>query len=428
MNGSNKSKLVLLTIFFIMMSDVVFAQSSVNSPYTRYGYGLLSDKATTAQRGMGGIGYGVRNPQFINTVNPASFSALDSLTFMFDLGVMGQSAWFKDGLNTERKNNANIEYLAMQFLLGRRLGFGVGLEPVSFVGYSYGDTTRLAEDDMLNNTSQGTGGLSQVYGTLSYDFFNKVSLGVKLSYLYGDIAHSNQVSFTSATLTNPYNIYWNDTLRASGLTYEFGLQYHQPIGKYKMLTIGGIYSPLTRFGGKIMQATMRTDPSTGTVMSNEYYVTRDSVFELPASYGLGFTYNEYNKLTLGADVLYQNWSGAKYYDQTDAFNNRLKVTLGGELIPNATSNKFLNRVRYRAGLYYANSYLKVEDSGYKEYGISIGLGIPTTTVYERTSYVNFAFNYSLVRPDVKTLIKEQYIKLTLSYTFNESWFFKRKVQ
>jgi hypothetical protein len=415
-------KSVLLAIIVLIMPCFVLAQNSTNSPYTRYGYGILSDKATAAQRGMGGIGYGLRNSQIINTTNPAAFSNVDSMTFMFDLGLTGQYAWFEDGLNKEDKMNGNIEYIAMQFPLIKKMGMGIGLEPVSAVGYNYFDTIRLpVGNDRVNYIYQGTGGLSRVYGALSYDFFNRVALGVKVSYLFGDITHTSVASFNSE---NNYNTNWIDSLRSSGLTYDFGIQYHQSIGKYKTLTIGGTYSPKTSFGGKVSQTVVRSSAS-GAAMSMEYYATNDSVFELPESIGLGFSYNNLGRLTVGADVLYQKWADAKFYDQTNTLNNRLKINAGGEYIPNYTSNKYFNRVRYRAGLYYTNSYLKVKDSGYKEYGVNVGFGLPMT---DRRSFINLAVEYSLLRPDISTLIKEQYFKLTLSYTFNESWFFKRKVQ
>ena len=44
---------------------MAFAQNgmspSTNSPYTRYGFGLLSDQGFGNNKAMGGIGYGLRN-------------------------------------------------------------------------------------------------------------------------------------------------------------------------------------------------------------------------------------------------------------------------------------------------------------------------------------------------------------------------------
>ena len=423
------NKIVFLGVILCIIPCVVFAQNSTNSPYTRYGYGILADKSFISQRGMGGIGYGLRNSQMINPMNPASFSSIDSLTFMFDLGITGQVSWLKDGLDKERKINGNLEYIAFQFPIAKKLGIGLGFEPVSYVGYNYADTTRLpVENDLVQNVYTGNGGLNRVYGALSYDFFNRISVGVKFSYLFGDITHNKLVTFSSI---NNYNTTWTDTIRSTGFLYDIGLQYHMPVGKFKTITVGAVYSPKTRYAAKVMTGIIRSDPTYGTIMGDLINtVSTDSVFELPETYSLGFTYNYLGKFTIGADVLYQKWASAKYFNQTDVFNNRLKLNAGSEYIPNRTSNNILNRIHYRGGLYYTNSYLKIYNSKYNEYGVNLGLGIPIQDqrMQDRRSFLNLAFEYSLLQPEANLPISERYFKVSFSYTFNELWFFKRKVQ
>ena len=406
----------------IIIPNVAFTQNNTNSPYTRYGYGSLADNAFASQRAMGGIGYGLRNSSMINPMNPASYSGVDSMTFMMDVGVMAQYSWFQDVINKERRLNGNLEYVALQFPLLKRMGLGVGLEPVSYVGYHYGTTEQLS---LINGNAQmeyiGNGGLSKVYGALSYELFKRLSVGVKVAYLFGDIMH-NKIGYIADQTS--YNINWVDTLRTSGLTYDFGLQYSQPLGKYKTLVVGLVYTPKTKVQGGIKQGILSLS-SSGAIVSSQNYTTNDSVFEMPESYGFGFTFNKLYHYTFGGDVLYQRWADAKFYDQTNALNNSLKFNIGGEYIPNLMTNNYLNRIRYRAGLTYTNSYVKINDSGYKEYGASIGLGLP---IVDRRSFINLAFEYSIVQPEINTFVKEQYFKLTLSYTFNESWFFKQRLQ
>lgn len=42
------------------ISISAFAQSGTNSPYSQYGFGVLSDQTSGFNRGMNGLGYGVR--------------------------------------------------------------------------------------------------------------------------------------------------------------------------------------------------------------------------------------------------------------------------------------------------------------------------------------------------------------------------------
>ena len=54
----NKVGLICLLLFSQICT---FAQNNTNSPYTRYGLGLLADRSFGAGRAMGGIGYGCRS-------------------------------------------------------------------------------------------------------------------------------------------------------------------------------------------------------------------------------------------------------------------------------------------------------------------------------------------------------------------------------
>jgi len=416
---------VIFISFFLLFSFVVFSQSdNTNSPYTRYGYGVLADQTFASQRGMGGIGYGLRNSQMINPLNPASFSAVDSMTFMLDFGLKGQAALMNDGVfGKSQRYNAGFEYLAIQIPLTKRLGMGIGIEPVSFVGYQYG----YQSDDTLK-AFNGSGGLSKVYSTLSYNLFDRLSLGVNVGYMFGHIVHNGTVSFSTP---NTYVTVYPDSLILSGLTYEAGLQYIHKLNKNSELVFGAVYSPKITMNARAKKNAAVYDPGTGQTMNDSvYYNTRDSVFQMPETYGAGITYRKKDKLTLGTDFQYQKWAAAKFFDQTGNLVNRMKINAGGEYIPNVRGNNLFSRVRYRAGGYFANSYIVANtydggSSKYNEYGLSVGLGIP---MLDRRSFVNVAFEYSRLVPEKPISMSEQYFKLTLSYTFNELWFFKRKLQ
>lgn len=62
--------------------------------------------------------------------------------------------------------------------------------------------------------------------------------------------------------------------------------------------------------------------------------------------------------------------------------------------------------------------------GYKEYGASLGLGLP---LIDNRSIVNVSFEYVKVKPEHVSMIDEQYFRVTVNYTFNERWFFKFKL-
>ncbi|MDR1764324.1 MAG: hypothetical protein LBR64_10325 [Dysgonamonadaceae bacterium] len=415
----SKVKTVAFIVTFVLSTIIINAQNYSDSPYSMYGYGKLADKAFAAQRGMGGIGYGFRDNHYINPMNPASFSKVDSLTFMFDMGLTGNYATFKDKTGSASDWNGNVDYMAFQFRLLRGLGIGVGLEPFSYVGYSYNDNTYTQSSTETDSVYvyrnfSGTGGLSKVYGALSYNFFDRLALGVKVSYMFGD-----NVKLKTITPAIGYSSVYADTLRSSGITYDFGLQYVQPLGSRQTLVVGAVFSPKQEINTRIATSELR-----GSVYDKNY-TTTDSIFEIPMSIGIGATYNKLNKTTLGIDALYEKWADARFYNVTGALADRLKISLGGEYIPDANSGKLFSRIRYRAGLNYTNSYIRIGGEGYKMIGANIGFGIP---MVDRRSFINLALEYSRLIPDVSSYITEQYFQLTLSYTFNQAWFLKQKIQ
>jgi hypothetical protein len=415
---------ITIISLLVWLPFAAFSQSdNTNSPYARYGYGVLADPAFASQRGMGGVGYGLRNSQIINPLNPASFSAVDSMTFMLDFGVKGQIAFMNDVFGSARRYNGGLEYLAIQLPLAKGFGMGVGIEPISFVGYQYGDTSHVMENVISAETYSGNGGLNKVYGTLSYNFFKRLSLGVNVGYLFGDVIHNRQ---TISDVPDSYTTLWTDSLRMTGLAYEFGLQYTQKLQKNAELTVGLVYSPRTKIQGKVGVSDARYNASGQVTGNPQYYHTRDSVFEMPETFGVGITYRIPNKLTVGADFKFQQWANAKFYDQTDYLSNRMKINAGIEYIPNPMRNQLYNKLHYRAGAYFANSYIiDTNSSKYNEYGLSLGVGIP---MIDRRSSINMAIEYAWLTPQKVASMNEKYVKFTLSYTFNELWFFKQKLQ
>ncbi len=415
-------KSILLIACLILAQSVLLAQNNTNSPYSRYAYGVLADQSFAPQRAMGGIGFGLRDPKMINPLNPASFSSVDSMTFMLDMGITGQLGWYEDQGNKTQKINGNIEYVAMQFPLYKNLGFGAGFKPISYVGYNYGTSTDLNNGYMAYSTYSGSGGLNQIYGALSYNLLKRFSLGVNVGYIFGDIKHSGTVTSNQASDLVSSSI---DTMRSSGFSYELGFQYIHPLNKESRIVLGGVYTPKTKFNEKIMETDMIYNSSSRVISEYSRNVYRDYKFQLPQSFGIGASYVKYDKLTVGADFLLQQWKDAEYMSKTDTLSNRTKFSAGAEYIPDAKSRKLPHKIRYRLGGYYSDSYINVHGAGYKEYGASLGLGIPM--VYDR-SRLNLSFEYVAIRPEVKTLIDEQYFRFTVSYTFNELWFFKRKIQ
>ncbi|MDR1525565.1 MAG: hypothetical protein LBS79_09995 [Tannerella sp.] len=390
------------------------AQNGTNSPYTRYGYGELANRSFGAGRSMGGIGIGLRSSQQINPMNPASYSCMDSMTFLFDFGASAQLSWFSDGTNKQNDINGNVEYMAMQFPLYRQIAMSAGLLPYSHVGYNF-EEYKTSNGQQYREMFTGTGGLNLLYAGLSIDVWKKrLSIGGNINYLFGAINHTATTDYIpSSSTTSVESI---KRMKFSDVTFDLGLQYTHLLSKTERAILGLTYTPKKRLNGDFYQSITSTENVIDTITGKN--------FELPAGYGVGLSYVKDQKLILAADFAYQEWENATFEGNDNVFKNRSKINAGVEYIPNLYSRPFLNRVRYRAGLSYTNSYIPVNGNSYKEYGATLGFGFP---ISDTRSFINVSFEYLKIQPELKTMINESYLRMTLSYTFNEYWFFKRKV-
>jgi hypothetical protein len=398
------------------------AQNTTNSPYTRYGYGDLGNRSFGAGRSMGGVSVGLRTSNQINPMNPASYTSIDSMTFLFDFGATFQASFYNDKVNKQTNLNGNVDYMAMEFPIFKRAAMSVGLTPFSHVGYQYGNTKMSTDGLYYRETFEGIGGLNQLYAGLSIEIWKKrLSIGSNINYLFGAISHVSKTEYYS---TNSTAISGSTVYKLNDVLFDFGLQYVQPLTRNDKLVVGLTYAPGKQLKSE-MYKTIASSSSTSTEILLDDTI-KDRRSDYPNSYGAGISFIRANKFMIAVDFSLQEWSKASFNGEADKFNDRSKISAGVEIIPNLYSRPYLNHVKYRGGLSYTNSYIKVNryGYGYDEYIATLGAGFP---ISDGRSFVNVALEYVKVKPDIKTMINENYFKLTLSYTFNEFWFFKRKV-
>ena len=73
----------------LFLSTSLLGQNNSGTPYSKYALGLLPDNYG-AYTAMGGISAAMRDNYNINFLNPASYTALDSNRFYFQLGITGE--------------------------------------------------------------------------------------------------------------------------------------------------------------------------------------------------------------------------------------------------------------------------------------------------------------------------------------------------
>lgn len=413
-----------------------FAQSGTNSPYSQFGLGVLSDQTSGFNRGMNGLGLGFREHNQVNYLNPASYSAIDSLSFIFDVGASGQITNFQDGDVKKNANNADLEYVVAGFRLFRHLGVSAGLIPFTNIGYNYSNSNYVGGSlsTLATNTYSGSGGVHEVYFGAGWEPFKGFSIGANIGYLWGDYERSLINSY-SDSYANTLSKYYTGDVRSYKL--DVGVQYTAHVMKKDWLTLGVTYTLGHKLGADPQCQVISTNSST-SVSDTATYVVNNGL-EMPDMFGVGLTWNHDNKWKVGIDYSLQKWADTEYPEysvvndvpqytlQKDLFKDRHKFTIGGEYIPKANSRNFFNRIHYRAGVSYATPYIKVNgQDGPKEISASIGFGIPIMNAYNNRSVLNISGQF--VRSDASGLIKENTFRINIGLTFNERWFAKWKVE
>ena len=351
-------------------------------------------------------------------MNPASYSSVDSTTFMFDLGITSLLSRFSSPYGSKTSFNGNLDYLNMQFPLMKNVGFSAGMLPFSFSGYNFYNTGILNPSefpDTVRTTSSyaGLGGISQVYAGLSVEFFNHISLGANAYYMFGSSVNTRELRFSDSRNGSAQS----DSITVSSLRFRYGAQLYNTFDKKHHVSLGFIYEPKISLNASYSEAT-------GSVLTElTPYEENHSSFEMPEMLGAGLSYTFDKKLTLSADYSYTKWGEADYMGVVDTLNNQSKISLGTEYQPNARGRYYYEKIYYRAGFNLSDPYYKIGGIQQpKNFGITFGFGLP---LKNSGTMINAAFEYG--KTGNAANLREDYFKFTLNAAFNELWFFKRKL-
>ena len=427
-------KHTIWALLLMMVTGTAIAQNNTNSPYTRYGYGDLSDQSFGNSKAMGGIAFGLRDGAQINPTNPASYTAIDSLTFLFEGGVSLQNMNISGGGLKLNAKNASFDYLAMQFRLAPWMAMSVGLLPYSNVGYTVSDSQTTDNGLAYSRSFTGDGGLHQMYVGAGVKVLKNLSVGVNASYFWGDITRTRGMFYPG---TSSYDSYQRKMVTSiSDYKLDFGAQYTQALNKKSSLTIGAVYSPKHKLNNDYTSIVIMGASSSS--YGTEYKDVLDATFELPNTFGVGFTYNYDKRLTVGADYSLQQWSKTNFgvvtsdenvrqdFNETFTYCDRTKISVGAEYIPNLIGRSYFAHIKYRLGAYYTTPYYKIDGKkASREYGVTAGFGLP---VPRSRSIISISGQFVRVEGLETNMVNENIFRVSIGLTFNERWFFKRRVE
>lgn len=408
----------IFSLLIVAMAIAGTANAQVtSSPYSKIGYGILSDNASGIQRSMGGVGYAMQDGRAINVMNPASYSQVDSLTFIWDVGLDATYLMSKEGTKKGDSFGGGLDYLKGQFKIAKRLGGSFGLLPYSSVGYSFGNTLGSGSE-----YHEGSGGLLQLYVGAGYELFKGLSVGVNGSYMFGTISNINSLTTSSNTL-------FLREMQVRDYNVNVGIQYAYDLDKDSRIVVGATFTPKKSFHGNTWGLYYdNQDAKADTVGMTKL----NGKFEQPNTFGVGLSYNYKKQFLAEVDFTYQDWAKVKYtpiagFEAKDTkFNNRWKAAAGVQYTPNKRGS-YLGVMKFRVGGFYNNDYMNIAGNSVKDYGVSAGVGLPVPGVTGKTT-LNLGIEWKRRQASPQKLIQEDYLSFTVGINVNEVWFWKNKIR
>jgi hypothetical protein len=418
---------------FILFSNVIYGQESTSSPYSYFHTGLRKYQNTIENKSMGELNV-YADSIHLNLVNPASLSKLGLTTY-----TIGASHYFTNlSTNTNRAETqtTNFDYIAVGLPIAKKLGVSFGLSPYSVVGYDLRNT-RLTTDPNNSQTITriesaswfGEGNLNKVFISAGLEVYKNLSVGASFNYFFGRLTHNYALNDTNVSFQA--NEEKNSDL--NGLNATLGLYHFAKVNKKLTLHSSLTYTPKTTLTDNYTNEIFLSLNNTTSAIETPIEVKASQKIDLPSVLNFGLAIGEEKKWLLGGEFTSKQAPINSF--RFNALNNVTfetanKFNVGGYFIPKYNSfSSYWSRVTYRAGFRYENLGFKVQNQSITDIGINFGLGIPlkrSSSAFVNFSNINVNFEYGQRGTRNANLIKEDYFSMSLSISFNDKWFEKRK--
>lgn len=421
-----KIKAVFSILAIVLFAVDANAQTRISAPYTIFGLGDIQNQKNSGFLSIQGASNALYDPFIININNPASYSAFNSRSFLFEANISGTVV--KQSSNTASQNHTYISPgdVRFGFPVAKNLGASFGYIPYSKVGYNVLNTVVSPTLGSIDYTYEGFGGLNNLYLGTGYKINENIALGVNANYFIGNIKKINKVNFLTDTITT-YGMRETYSLYPNGFNITGGIHLSKEIKKDLKIMLGVSYqsSAKLKFEERDVIETFESEyDNKDTIMD----ITEKKKLDIPQRITIGIGLDKKEEWSITADYTTQNWNNYKYDGETDkhlgAYNN---FAMGGKFIPDKYAMKgFLKRMEYSTGFRYSTNYILVNDKPFNEYGISFGLGLPLYKKNIGSSLLSMGIEIGERGNLEKNNYKENFTNFVLSLKIYEFWFIKRK--
>ena len=213
-------RIPLLLCSLCTASLTAVAQNTTNLPTSMYGVGELSAGDGGRYAGMGNTGIALNRTGFLNTLNPAAITRMDTACFTFDVGASASYARYSFLSEHSSNFTGNPNRISMGFRVLPRWYALVGAAPYSSVGYVI--QTEEEIEGMPGNYTyllfEGTGGLYRCYVTNAFALSRQLSVGINLGMIAGTVTQSETQESAVVKYESSKQAFYADF----GIHYEWG--------------------------------------------------------------------------------------------------------------------------------------------------------------------------------------------------------------
>jgi hypothetical protein len=421
----HKTGRFLLICLLAIVTTGLSAQKNVYSPFARYGIGIIGQESTFRTRAMGGISSGIRNNTTLNFPTPASYSSIDTASFIFDFGLDYSGNMLKDNDLSYYSQDLTFSHLIMGFPILK--GFGVVAAIVPYANGAYyiaeeTDAGGVAGD--VSEIHKGYGGYHKALIGTGYSPIKYISAGVNMFFIFGEENRINDFAFISDE--NYFNTRKQESHAMNGFGYEASLQLIAPLPENWYISAGITYTPGFNLKTTTEEIILRYSSVQTSLLAFDtlYQNTGGTTSRFPRTIRAGLSVGQNNKFTAGADIVYTKWTEASLPGTYGIYRDALSLHAGAEYIPDMYSNySFFDRVEYRIGCRYAESYTLFGGNRVNEYGITFGAGLP---LRKSRSKISVYFDLSTRGNTDDNLFRETRLSIGASLNLFDYWFLKPK--
>ncbi len=405
-------KTTLLTLF-ITGCTVIANGQNMSNPYSIYELGDIDFRKYNRTSGMGHTGIAVQsNTSFVDN-NPAAITSLIKSVYLVNVAATGKSVTYKGdpiGLDNSNSKDFWIKRFTLALKLNNFWASGIGFRQFSNLNYKFsGDKSIEGSNQTVTTLYEGDGGLHEYFWTNAFAAGKKkrLSFGVKSSIIAGGLNHSEIIA--DASLPNSFTTKIQDYV--GKLRFEGGVLYKTPISQKWDVAIGATYTPPTDITS---ERTVTVLEGSTEVNVNEF--TGNKVFHLPTTYGLGIALTKNQKTTYALDYVHEDWASFKVKETGWQLINSNRISAGANFSQfNYSKNGVVEKRSFQVGSFFNQSYLQIRNKPIYEYGVTAGIG----GILGQGLLYNVALEGGSRGTTQQKLIKENYVQLTLSFTYRD---------